>query len=60
MHKRSATELQQPVGKQTLQFCIYTVNENSLFSKILIIHLLLFTPLIYHFTISFSQPSFTH
>ncbi len=24
-HKRSATELRQPPGKQTFQFCIYTV-----------------------------------
>ena len=24
-HKRSSTELRQPAGKQTLQFCIYTV-----------------------------------
>ncbi len=24
-HKRSTTELRQPAGKQTLQFCIYTV-----------------------------------
>ena len=24
-HKRSATELRQPPGEQTLQFCIYTV-----------------------------------
>ncbi len=24
-HKRSATELRQPAGEQTLQFCIYAV-----------------------------------
>ncbi len=43
-HKCSATELQPPAGKQTLQFCIYTViglqshsqqsNQNSLFQRL--------------------------
>ncbi len=59
-HKRSATELRQPASKQTLQFCIYPakshsqqINENSLFSKILIIRWTFLLHL-YYFTISFS------
>ncbi len=33
-HKRSATELQQPPGKQTFQFCIYTVKFIEFFSSL--------------------------
>ena len=28
-YKHSATELRQPAGKQTLQFCIYTVKGDA-------------------------------
>ncbi len=30
MHKHSATELRQPAGKQTLQFCIYSVGGTAM------------------------------
>ncbi len=60
-HKRSATELRQPAGKQTLQFCIYTVKgycyatislstdqrKFSFFQRFLLF-VEYFTPLIYH------------
>ncbi len=33
VHKRSATELRQPPGEQTLQLCIYTVKSYGFYSK---------------------------
>ena len=65
MYKYSATELRLSAGKQTLQFHIYTVKQYCYgiislstdqwklsFSKIIFI-CVFFSPLIYHFTISF-------
>ncbi len=68
MLKCSATELRQPAGKQTLQFCIYTIKgycyatvslstdqRKFSFFKDPFYLMNYYTPLICHFIISFSD-----
>ena len=72
MHQRSITELRQPACKQTLHSVFILLrgtamlqshseqtNDISIFSKIIFIHWIFFTPLFYYFIISLSTFSYS-